>query len=278
MKLQLIMPQNKCNICNGTEFIPGYGGRLHRGLPTRCKNCLSMERHRVVYSFYQRIPVTILSSLRTLQFSDDKSVNPSWFKSFEKSVYGKENSLDLMRIDRPNNIYDLVVCNHVLEHIKDDKQAISELLRITKPDGIVQISVPDPLYNAETRDWGFPDPKEWYHFRHYGNDILERLEIPLTNLNVLSTIGIDIPTGRKEIIYWFSQNENTITKLKGYFRGAQTNKEVEASTAQVEASSAQIEALTAQVEALHQSWSWKITSPLRSCRRFFLKHFPIRFR
>lgn len=244
--------QNRCNICSGNDFVPGGQGRTVRGMLPKCKKCGSLERHRVVYSFYRRIPLSVRRSFHVLQFSLDQSVDPSWFRKFERSVYGGENSLDLMHIDRPSDLYDLVVCNHVLEHVSDDRMALAELLRVTKPEGIVQISVPGPLYQAKTRDWGEPDPKQYYHYRHYGDDILERWTAPLYDAFVLSTVGVDLPTGRKEMVYWISRKESTMMKLKAYLYCQEPCREV---------------------EAIYQSWSWKITAPLRACFRLFTNIF-----
>lgn len=50
--------------------------------------------------------------------------------------------MDVRELPFNNNIFDCVICSEVLEHIPDDKKAISELVRIVKPGKLLVISVP----------------------------------------------------------------------------------------------------------------------------------------
>ena len=57
--------------------------------------------------------------------------------------------LDLDHIDQPDNSWDVVFCNHVLEHVKEYKKALEELRRILKPGGKLICSFPiDGNYNT----------------------------------------------------------------------------------------------------------------------------------
>ena len=76
-----------------------------------------------------------------------------WFGGFEVSIYGSNNSLDLQEIEREDGLYDIVICNHVLEHVENDRQAFREILRILKPAGFLQFSVPSPTQYTKTKDW-----------------------------------------------------------------------------------------------------------------------------
>jgi SAM-dependent methyltransferase len=82
----------------------------------------------------------------------------------------------------PSSAFDLVICSHVLEHVKDDKRAIAELFRITKPGGIAIVPVP-VAWNRQATDEreGLTASQraalygEAEHVRRYGRDYLDRL-------------------------------------------------------------------------------------------------------
>lgn len=73
------------------------------------------------------------------------------------------------------NKFDVVICHRVLEHVMDDSKAFEELYRILKPGGYMQISVPQSMHQAQTREWRVPDLTHHEHVRHYGSDFAKRL-------------------------------------------------------------------------------------------------------
>jgi ubiquinone/menaquinone biosynthesis C-methylase UbiE len=50
--------------------------------------------------------------------------------------------VDIQDMPFEDNTYDLVRCSHVLEHVPDDRRALSEIRRILAPNGIAVIQVP----------------------------------------------------------------------------------------------------------------------------------------
>jgi SAM-dependent methyltransferase len=92
--------------------------------------------------------------------------------------------VDITNIPYAENTFDVILCSHVLEHIPDDQQAMSELYRVLKPGGWVLILVPFDTERAETfEDPNIVDPKERTrlfgqhdHVRIYGRDLMDRLE------------------------------------------------------------------------------------------------------
>jgi ubiquinone/menaquinone biosynthesis C-methylase UbiE len=60
---------------------------------------------------------------------------------FKDSSWGL-NISDIMNLSFKSNLFDVVICSEVLEHIPDDKNAVQELLRVLKNKGILAISVP----------------------------------------------------------------------------------------------------------------------------------------
>lgn len=50
--------------------------------------------------------------------------------------------IDIIDINFENSYFDFIVCNHVLEHIQDDRKAMRELFRVLRPEGIVILQIP----------------------------------------------------------------------------------------------------------------------------------------
>jgi SAM-dependent methyltransferase len=92
--------------------------------------------------------------------------------------------LDVMNIQYPDEEFDVIICNHVLEHVPDDATAMSELFRVLKPGGFAILQVPIALSEETTdEDPRVLDPVErearfgqYDHVRLYGRDYPRRLE------------------------------------------------------------------------------------------------------
>ena len=70
--------------------------------------------------------------------------------------------------------YTMILCNHVLEHVPDDQQALKECARVLKDGGIAVFTVPGDFPKRET--WTFDQPDSNGHYRHYGMDIVSKME------------------------------------------------------------------------------------------------------
>jgi SAM-dependent methyltransferase len=199
-----------CPICGAREFIAGPKGRMApNGKLPRCAGCGSLERHRMFRAMFERLGPESFAGMRAIQFSPDPTLDPRWFGSFELSVFGEGESLDIQAIDRPDGAYGMVACSHVLEHVADDNAALHELLRIAAPDGLVWLVVPDPFREETTRDWGFPKPEKHGHYRVYGADFSERLARYLTDQPVLSYMGEDPVTGERDGCFLLPKSPST---------------------------------------------------------------------
>lgn len=92
--------------------------------------------------------------------------------------------VDMLDIPFGTETFDLVVANHVLEHVDDDKQAVAELRRVLKIGGHAILQT--PFSAALTRTWEDPGITtslariQAYgqddHVRLFGRDIVERIE------------------------------------------------------------------------------------------------------
>ena len=151
---------------------------------------LSLERHRLLWLFLKNETDFFKSNLRVLHFAPEQA----FYKRFKKLrnityVTTDLNSpladikADICNLPFDNNSFDVVLCNHVLEHIPDDKKAMQELYRIMKPGGWGIFQVPQDLGRATTfEDDTITDKKErakifgqYDHVRIYGMDYFEKL-------------------------------------------------------------------------------------------------------
>ena len=148
-----------------------------------------------------------LARLEVLQLSPDVGVEPGWFLRFELSEHGGPNSLDLQAIARPTACYDLVICNHVLEHVADDRQGFRELLRIIRPEGFLQITVPSPHSLECTVEWGYPRAASNYHYRGYGRDLVGRFLDASPGTRMIEVAACDPVTGALGYVYLATRSE-----------------------------------------------------------------------
>jgi len=130
-----------------------------------------------------------------------------------KNVDARE---DITRMSFDSNSFDLIYCSNVLEHVDDDRSAMSELYRVLAPGGLAVIQV--PIRGEVTyEDASITDPHERYqhfgqadHVRYYGEDIQDRLSAagfevtPFTMLDVLEVTDDDVERmnlGKRELIH-----------------------------------------------------------------------------
>ena len=183
------------------------------GMLPVCTSCGSLERHRIVRAAWTPLLGEGLCRLKAIQFSLDPSVDKEWFDSLEFSVFGKKNSLDLETIDRPSESYDVVICNHVLEHIEDDRRAFREVMRILRPTGLFQFTVPLPQTRAVTEEWGYPD-RPHGHYRLYGRDLVDRFAAARPGAMFLCVPGVDLVTGEEDFVYFAFLDERRMESVR----------------------------------------------------------------
>jgi hypothetical protein len=135
------------------------------------------------------IPRPMLAWRRALQFAPDSSLEESWFRSFEGSEYGGENSIDMQAIDRPDDTYDFISLSLVLEFVPDDRNAFEELLRVGSDDLILHITFNSGLTDEESSHTDEPSG-DYGIYHDYGRDFERRFE---TVDRGLSTLVFEIP-------------------------------------------------------------------------------------
>lgn len=88
---------------------------------------------------------------------------------------------DITSLAFPSEVFDIIYCSHVLEHVRDDRKAMQECRRVLRFGGRAIFMV--PVASEKTfEDWTITDPSERAkvfgrkdHVRLYGPDFHDRL-------------------------------------------------------------------------------------------------------
>jgi SAM-dependent methyltransferase len=164
-------------------------GDLSRFACPRC-GAHDRERHLKLYMEASGIAAR-LSAMRILHFAPEAWLGP-WIQSFSPRSYVAcdlyPSSPHLMRVDAEaiqfdTGSFDLVIANHVLEHVSDDGKALSEIARVISPGGYAILQTPySAILERTWEDKGITSPQarlhaygQEDHVRLYGRDIFSRL-------------------------------------------------------------------------------------------------------
>lgn len=170
------------------KFLPyGYENQRDNVLSP---STLSLERHRLLWLYLQNETDFFTAPKKVLHFAPEQA----FYKLFRKQKNIDYTTTDLnspladVKADICNlpfkdNEFDVIFCNHVLEHIPDDTKAMQELYRVLKKGGIAILQIPQDLSREKTfEDNSITDPKErakifgqYDHVRIYGRDYFDKL-------------------------------------------------------------------------------------------------------
>jgi predicted SAM-dependent methyltransferase len=180
-----------CPIINKSyrKFLP-YG-RINPRENALCPDSLSLERHRLIWLFLHDRTDFFKRPMKFLHIAPEQC----FMRPFQK-MHGEgyitadlesplaKVKMDIHDIPFEENIFDAVMCNHVLEHVDDDIRAMKEVYRVLKPGGwaIMQVPFFSPV---PEKTWGDPSIKtpaerekafgQDDHVRRYGKDYSARL-------------------------------------------------------------------------------------------------------
>ncbi|WP_431156489.1 class I SAM-dependent methyltransferase [Winogradskyella poriferorum] len=173
---------------NFRKFLPyGYGTQRPNVLSP---STLSLERHRLLWLFLKNETPFFKDNFSLLHFAPEQCFYKR-FKTFTNIDYTTTDlnspiadvKADICNLPFKENQFDVILCNHVLEHIPDDKKAMEELYRVLKPRGWGVFQIPQDLNRSTTfEDDSITDKKErakvfgqYDHVRVYGRDYFDKL-------------------------------------------------------------------------------------------------------
>jgi SAM-dependent methyltransferase len=218
----------ECPVCGKSysKFL-SYGTYNRDGV--LCPGDLTLERHRLMWLYLKDF-----SNFFTAEKLSILHIAPE--QCFHKKFQQQKNldyltadlvspiadlHFDLHSIPLEDNRFDVVFCNHVMEHVDDPLQCMKELYRVLKPGGWAIMQVPQDVNRLETfedKNITSPEDREKYywqkdHVRLFGMDYpnwLEKAGFRTEVFDKESKVGADkierYRLMKKEILYIFHKD------------------------------------------------------------------------
>ncbi|MCD9124384.1 class I SAM-dependent methyltransferase [Luteimonas fraxinea] len=158
----------------------------------KCPRCFSHDRERHLYLYlaaagiYERIPEADL-----LHFAPERHLSRKFASQAPKRYVRCDlhpnaegiDAVDICAMPFGDQSFDLLVANHVLEHVHDDGRALAEVHRVLRPGGFAILQTPfSRKLQVTWEDDGISD--DWSrtqaygqedHVRLYGRDFFSRV-------------------------------------------------------------------------------------------------------
>ncbi|MDR0790654.1 MAG: class I SAM-dependent methyltransferase [Bacteroidales bacterium] len=174
----------ECSVCGKhyRKFLPyGY---VHSRPNALCPNCLSLERHRLLWLYFNKKTDILTSSLSFLHIAPEicfvsrlKSTNLD-YKTADLESPWADLHFNIENIPLADESFDVVMANHILEHVEDLDKALNEIYRVLKTGGrAILLSPVNPNREVTYEDKTITDPLarekafgQKDHLREFGKD------------------------------------------------------------------------------------------------------------
>jgi SAM-dependent methyltransferase len=188
-----------CYLCPICE----YYGRFKSVKPetgerknAKCPRCGSLERHRLQYLVFKKVTKNVnTKKMSMLHFAPEdffRNIFKTMFQVYvtaDLDAANVDRKEDLTRLSISDSAFDFIYASHVLEHIKDDISALSEIKRVLKQDGIAIIPV--PIMSRYSIEYDKPNTHECFHVRCPGEDYYERYKDFFTKVQLYKSTDFD---------------------------------------------------------------------------------------
>ena len=201
----------ECPVCERSfsKFL-SYGSDVAHRENVLCPYDLTLERHRLMWlylknesNFFTAKKLNVLhiapEQCFIHQFKAQKNLD---YLTGDLESPIADLHFDVHHIPLEDNRFDVVFCNHVMEHVEDPIQCMKEIFRVMKPGGWAIMQVPQDMSRELTyEDPSITSPAErekhfWQkdHVRLFGRDYpqwLERAGFTVETYDVKEKLGMD---------------------------------------------------------------------------------------
>jgi SAM-dependent methyltransferase len=185
----------ECPVCGShyRKFLPyGYTNAGSRD-NALCPSCLSLERHRLLWMWLTTHTDMMTTHPTVLHVAPEVCLMRKFRKAYKEYPARyitadlesplADLKMDIQAIPLADKSVDVIFCNHILEHVEDDRLAMREMWRVMRHGGWGVLLSPVDLSLEHTfEDDTITDPEErtrifgqYDHRRVYGRDYADRL-------------------------------------------------------------------------------------------------------
>lgn len=182
------------NAIVANAVIAGYGENVY------CPRCLSKNRERLVKDVIDHY--LSIKNKEVLHFSPEKNlhnylkplagitsvdITPGFYKDIDSAV----QYADATALRFASESFDVIIANHILEHIPNDQAAMKELFRVLRKNGVAILQAPWSLtLPATIENPSIADPA--MQAKLYGQKDHVRIYTLNDYVNRLSAAGFDV--------------------------------------------------------------------------------------
>ncbi len=175
----------ECPICKNKMRVFEPAGTIMRP-NVECRYCHSYERHRQLWLYLKKYKL-LERGQKVLHFAPEEAFFAKLSEVLQDDYYPVDidpnqalarYTVDITDIQFENDFFDLIICNHVLEHVTELGRALSEVKRVLKPSGLAILNVPlrrSMEKTMENPEYNTPELRKKYygqedHVRLFGRD------------------------------------------------------------------------------------------------------------
>lgn len=153
---------------NGSLYCPVCQSRVQGFLPhgnpprehVKCPICHSKACHRLAWAFFQSNPDIFRPNGVFLHIAPEQALG-SWLRRscskrgmhyMHGDIRDERHFIDLQNIGMEDGSIDVLFACHVLNMVEDDREALQEIRRVLRPEGIAVIPVPFQAPGQEMKE------------------------------------------------------------------------------------------------------------------------------
>jgi len=239
----------KCYVCGktfgrfikykgGSTFLPEWISKLEMvGSDVDnfgCPYCGSFDRERHLFMYFDKLRMwEKMNASAILHFAPEyhlsRKIEEQKPGTYVKGdLYPKDTTIekvDATAISYPDNTFDLVIANHILEHIPDYRKALREIYRVLKPGGTAILQTPFSKVlasNFEDEAIAAPSLRAYFYAQHdhvrvFGEQALLKA-LQQAGFTLELARHADWFTAEESYLYGVNEKEDLIRvrKLKGF--------------------------------------------------------------